>query len=177
METITQNAQSGGIYALIVLLCLAGVALSMVSLSGTWAVALAALSARLLPGEATVGWGLVLGYIVVSALVEGVEAVAGVWGVQRRGGSRMAGLAAFVGGLVGLVLGGFIPVPPVGSLLGMLAGSFSLVYVVERRRLQQAQPAAHIAWGAVLSRMAVMMIKVLVTLAMVIGLAVALRPD
>lgn len=174
MHAIAESATTGALYALIACLCLGGLVLAMLSISGTWAVLLAALCARLLPGGTPIGWGLILGFAVVAAAVEVVEWVAGAWGVQRRGGSRAAGLAAVVGGLAGLVLGSFIPVPIVGSLIGMTLGSFALVYAVERRRLKHAGQAAYIAWGAVVSRVAVLVLKLVVTLGMVAWLTAEL---
>jgi len=96
--------------------------------------------------------------------------MAGHWGVRRRGGSRLAGFAAMGGGLLGLVLGSMI-LPVIGTFLGMLAGSFGLAYVVERHRLQASAPAAHIATGAVLACVAMLMLKVAVALVLVAVLA------
>jgi uncharacterized protein YqgC (DUF456 family) len=165
---------TGGVYLLIVLLGLVALVLSAVSLSGTWLVVLAALLALALPDRDFPGLATVLVFLLIAALVEGAEFLAGTWGVRRRGGSALAGVAALVGGLVGLFVGTLIPIPVVGSLLGMMAGAFGLVYVVERRRLQRADAAAHIAWGTVLSRIAVIVLKVGVTLAMLSWLGIGL---
>ena len=48
-----------------------------------------------------------------------------------------------------LGLGAFIPVPVVGSLLGMAIGSFGLVFGVERYRLKKTDQAARIAWRVI----------------------------
>jgi len=74
--------------------------------------------------------------------------------------------------LGGMVLGTFIPPPLLGSLLGMLAGSFLLAYLVERRRLEKGD-AAHIALGAVVSRILILLLKVVTTLVMVVFLLAA----
>jgi len=162
------------LYIVIGVLCLGGLGLSVLTLSGTWLVALAATVALLLP-DATFpgGWTIIL-FLVLSAVVEGVEAVAGTLGVKRRGGSTAAGVAAFVGGLLGLFLGTFIPIPVAGSLIGMILGGFLLVFLVESRRLKQADKAAHIAWGSVMGRMFVMFVKVVTTLGMMVYLWVGL---
>lgn len=165
---------TGGIYVLIALLGLAALALSAVSLSGTWLVVAAALLALVLPGRDFPGAGTIIAFLLAAAVVEGLEFLAGTWGVRRRGGSALAGLAALVGGLLGLFVGTWIPIPIVGSLLGMLAGAFGLVYAVEQRRLRRADAAAHIAWGTVLSRVAVIVLKVGVTLAMLTWLGIGL---
>lgn len=164
---ILQLTGVGFLHLLIVVLCLVSVALSCVSLSGTWVVTLATVLATLRPGSAFPGWWMVLAFLVVSALVEGVEALAGTWGVKKRGGSGWAGAAALVGGLGGMVFGVGLPVPVLGPLIGMMAGGFLLTFLVEHYRLKKASHAAHIAWGSVVARVLVIVVKVVVTLAMI----------
>ena len=77
------------------------------------------------------------------------------------------------GGLMGMLLGSAV-FPPIGSLLGMMAGSFGLAYLVERNRLQASAPAVHIATGAVLACVAMLMLKVAVALGMMAVLAVGI---
>jgi uncharacterized protein YqgC (DUF456 family) len=111
--------------------------------------------------------------VAIAAAVEVAETFAGAWGVQKRGGSGWAGLAALAGGLLGMVLGSFV-VPPIGTLLGMLAGSFGLAYLVEYKRIQKKEHAAHVAMGAVLARLLMLFIKVAVTLGLIAWLAAGL---
>jgi uncharacterized protein YqgC (DUF456 family) len=149
------------------LLCLVGVALSCLSLSGTWVVTGAAILAALIHPHPFPGiWTIVI-LVVIAGLVEVCEAFAGAWGVRRRGGSWVAGFAAMAGGLAGLVLGSMlIPIPVAGGLIGVVVGSFGLTFLVERHRLKKAEPAASIAFGAVLAHAAVVLIKVAVSLGM-----------
>jgi len=153
-------------FVVVALLCMVGIILSCLSLFGTWVVVVATVLAALLSGTDFPGVWTIVGFVVVSGLAEGFEAIAGAWGVTRRGGSALAGFAALVGGLLGLVLGSAIPVPIVGTFVGMLVGGFALVFVVERLRLRQSGQAAHIAWGAVLGRIFVIFFKVIATLGM-----------
>ena len=174
MESIVQFLQAFG-YGLgvfvIVVLCLAGLVLSCLSISGTWAVVAATILAALLRPDGFPGWWTVTAFIAVAAIVEVIEALAGIWGVRKRGGSKLAGLAAFVGGFLGIFLGSLIPVPIMGQLLGMLAGSFGLTFAVEAYRLKKAEHAAHIALGTVLAHTAVLLLKVVVTFGMIVVLA------
>ena len=162
--------------ALVVLLCVAGVVLSCLGISGTWLVVAGAIIAAVIRKGVFPGLWTIIIFIVLAGLIEVVEAVAGAWGVKKRGGSTLAGFVAVAGGLIGLVLGTFIPVPVLGSLLGMLAGSFGLVFAVEQYRLKKAGQAASIAWGTVLARVFVILLKVTVTLGMssslLVGMAV-----
>lgn len=171
MTEFLNSAQSVGVWAgLIVaaLMCLAGIAISCLSLSGTWLVVAAAALVALVAGSDLPGaWTVVIVYAVISGLVEGAEVLSGAWGVKRRGGSYLTGVAAVAGGIAGMLLGFFIPVPLVGNLLGMLAGSFVLAFAVERYRLKKSsEDAADIALGAVMGRVAMILIKVSASLAM-----------
>ena len=121
------------------------------------------------------GWPALLGMFAVCAAVDLAEWFAASWGVRRRGGSAAAGWMALLGSLGGMVLGSlWIPVPLVGGLLGMMAGSFGLVYWTERRRLQKSAPAANIAAGAVLAGMSMLLLKVVATSALILWLAAGL---
>ena len=156
------------------LLCLGGLILAVFSISGTWLVLGAAIGAALLsgPGEFP-GWPVLLAFGAVCAAVDVVEWFAASWGVRRRGGSAAAGWFALLGSLGGAILGGMV-VPVLGSLVGMLLGSFTLVYFAERRRLQRADRAAHVARGAVLAGISVLFLKVAATAALVLWLAAGL---
>lgn len=160
-------------YAFIALLCLGGLALSALTLSGTWLVLLSALLAHLLPGHA-IGWGLLMIFLGVCLAIEGLEWCASSWGVQKRGGSSAAGWAALGGGILGMLLGAFIPIPLIGSLIGMVAGGFAAAYAVERHRLKAHDRAMHIAWGTVTARVMVLFVKVAATLGMIVALIAAL---
>ncbi len=159
-----------------VLLCLGGMLLAALSFSGTWLVLGAALIAAWLTGpDQFPGWITLAGFLAVCAGVDIIEWFAASWGVRRRGGSSAAGWMALLGSIGGMILGTLlIPIPIVGGLVGMMAGSFSLVYWVEKRRLQQSEHAAHIATGAVLASMSVLLLKVVATAGLILGLAAGL---
>ena len=173
-SVLLHHAGTGFGFITVGLLCVAGLLLSCLSFSGTWLVVLATLVAAFLTGPEFPGWLTVSFFIFISILVEAADSVAGVWGVTGRGGSAWAGLAAFIGGLVGLAGGSIIPIPILGNLIGMMLGSFFLVYVVERHRLQKHDPAVHIAMGAVLARIAIVLLKVCATLGMIVLLGLGL---
>lgn len=143
-----------------------GLLLSCLGISGGYLIAGAAALAVPLSGPQFPGWGVPIGFALVAGAVDAVEWMASHWGVRRRGGSRLAGFAAMGGGLLGLFFGSLV-LPVIGSLIGMMAGSFGLAYLVERRRLQASAPAAHIATGAVLACVAMLMLKVAVALLLV----------
>ena len=151
MEMDWQAVGSVGIYSLAGLLCFIGFLLSCLSLSGTWLV---------LAATGLVAWarwsqfpnlGTLITFLLICIGVEVVESMASAWGVQKRGGSKAAGWAALGGGFIGMLFGGFIPVPVLGPLLGMIAGSFGGAFLVEHAKIKNLDHAAHVATGAVLA--------------------------
>lgn len=175
---IGQFLGSGVVVALIVLICLLGVVLSCLSVSGTWLVLGATLLAMVTRGEndSFPSWITVGVFLLICIAVEVGEYAAGALGVAKRGGSKLAGWAALGGGLLGMLLGNAIPVLIVGPLIGMFIGSFGLVYLVEARRVRHEQ-AVSIAMGSVWARVAVMAGKVAMTMIMSfvlwVGMAIA----
>lgn len=167
----------GAGYLAVLLLCLCGLIFSALTFSGTWLVFAATLLAAWLHAPGFPGLVTIIIFLLLCVGIEVAEWFAGAWGVQRRGGSKLAGLAALVGGLLGLLLGNLIPLLFVGPLLGLFAGSFGLAYLVERQRLKHHAAAIHIATGAVLARAAMLMVKVAATLGMVAVLLLGLLVD
>jgi uncharacterized protein YqgC (DUF456 family) len=172
MELDWQTLGTFGIYAIAALLCFAGFILSCLSLSGTWIVLGASLLVAWKRWPEFPGLWTLSAFLLICILVEVMEALAAAWGVQRRGGSRAAGWAALAGGFLGMLLGGLIPVPMAGSLIGMLAGSFGCAFLVEHRRMKSTDHAARVASGAVLARLAILFVKIGATLAMAFALAI-----
>lgn len=169
LQTFAHEAGRWAGLLCVALLCAGGVLLSTITLSGTWLVLLAAILLHALSGHP--GWvviGLSAGLCV---LIEVLETLASSWGVQRRGGSYWAGLAALAGGIAGLFLGSFIPIPVLGNLIGMMIGSFAAAYAVERNRLKRHDHALHVAWGTVTARVLMLFLKVGATLGMILWLA------
>ncbi len=171
MEIDWQALGSFGIYSLAALLCFFGFALSCLSLSGTWVVFGASLLVAWKRWPDFPGIPTLILFLVLCIGVEVVEALASAWGVQRRGGSKAAGWAALGGGFLGLMAGGLIPVPLIGNLIGMVLGSFGCAFLVEHAKMKKADHALHVATGAVIARLAVVFIKIGVTLGMTIVLA------
>jgi uncharacterized protein YqgC (DUF456 family) len=153
------------------LLCLTGLFLSMLAFSGTWLVLAAALISKLAVGVPTLGTFVV--FILICIAAEVLEALAGFIGVQKRGGSKLAGFASLIGGLIGAAVGtGIFPV--LGTVAGMLLGSFAAAFLVEWLRLKHQEQAAHIALGTVWARLAVLFLKTALTLGMSIWLFASL---
>ncbi|MEE9368293.1 MAG: DUF456 domain-containing protein [Pontiella sp.] len=174
MEIDWHSVGSFGIYSLAGLLCLIGFILSCLSLSGTWVV---------LAATGLVAWSrwtqfpgikTLIVFLLLCIVVEVIEAMAGTWGVAKRGGSKAAGWAALGGGFLGMLLGGLIPIPIIGNLVGMIAGSFGCAFLVEHSKMKKASHAAHVAIGAVLAQLGVIFLKVGITIAMTLALGIGI---
>ncbi len=159
------------IFILTALLCCIALILSALAFSGTWLVLLAALITKLAIGFPNLGTLIVFALLCIAT--EAFEALAGFLGVQKRGGSKWAGIAALVGGLLGAIIGSAV-FPIIGTFIGMLLGSFVLAFLAERHRLGHDAQAAHIAWGAVLARLGIMLFKTVLTAIMSLYLLVGL---
>ena len=136
MEFDWQSLGSFGLYSLAALLCFVGFVLSCLSLSGTWMVFGATLLVAWKRWPDFPGIGTLIVFLLLCITAEIIEAFAGTWGVQKRGGSKAAGWAALGGGLLGMLMGtAVIPIPVIGSLAGMMAGSFGCAFLVEHAKM------------------------------------------
>ncbi len=107
---------------LLILLLFSGLLMTIFGLPGNWfMVAAAALYAWFIPLEppADFGWRVVIGLLVLAAIGELIEFLAGALGVAKGGGSRRGALMALLGSIVGAVLGAGIgiPIPVIGPIV------------------------------------------------------------
>lgn len=102
----------------------------VIGMPGTWImIALAVILEFVQPLWAPAGaewmfsiW-IFVAVILIAALGEFLEFVAGAFGAKKGGASKRGMLGALIGGVVGAIAGTFvIPIPLVGSLLGALLG-------------------------------------------------------
>jgi len=161
--------------ALLILVLVAGLIMLPFGLPGLWVMAGAVLlDAAVVPAHVV---SLKLGVIItiVAGLAEVIEiALAGKF-ARRYGGSRRAGWGAIIGSIVGAFAG--VPVPVVGSLIGAFAGAFVGAFVAELTLRAQLAPAARVATGALLGRVAAAAMKIGVGCAVLawVVLAIVLR--
>jgi hypothetical protein len=109
--------------SILAVVCLAGVALTLATLPGTWLMVLAALGVEAWRPE-LLSWDAIIAAAVLAFLAEVAEIAAGAVGAKKAGGSRRAALGAIAGGLLGAILGTvLLPIPLVGTVLGAAVGS------------------------------------------------------
>ncbi len=110
---------------LLITVLLASWLLTLLGLPGNWLMVVAtAVYAFLMPAQspAALGWKMVLALLVLAALGEVVELVAGAAGTARVGGSRKGAVLALAGSITGGIVGIFIglPIPLVGPLVAVV---------------------------------------------------------
>lgn len=141
-------------YASLLLLQFTGLLLAVLGLPGLWLMvgALGAF-AWLTTWERYVGWPAMVAVLVLALAAEGVEFVAGAAGSAKAGGSKRGMIGAIVGAIVGgIVLTGFIPIPVVGTVIGLCVGSFAGAFLVEVGIGREVDHSLRVGWGAAKGR-------------------------
>ncbi|CAA9384396.1 MAG: hypothetical protein AVDCRST_MAG64-845 [uncultured Phycisphaerae bacterium] len=113
-------------YATLAVILLCGLLLNVLTLPGNWLMLLALVGYAWLTGFNThVGWAPLIALLVLAALGEVVEFFAAGTAASKLGGSRWGTVGAILGGLLGgIFLTALIPIPVVGTLAGVLIGTF-----------------------------------------------------
>jgi uncharacterized protein YqgC (DUF456 family) len=174
-------------WGLLLCVLVAGWLLNVLGLPGLWLMVLGHLIFAWVTGwNVYVGWPSVIILILLGALAEVVEFVAGAAGSAKAGGTKRGSIGAIVGGLIGGFVGtGLIPIPVVGTVIGAVAGAFLGASVVEIMIDPDTGRAWRVGVGAAKGRFAGIVIKsvfgaimfvVSLVAALPIGRAAALAP-
>jgi len=98
-------------------------------------------------------------------------------GARRYGASTASMWLSFLGGLLGAILVG-VPLAlvfgPLGPIIGGFAGAFLIVVAYERTHGKDWNNALAAGWGTFVGRMAGIVLKLVIAVAMVIAVAVAI---
>jgi uncharacterized protein YqgC (DUF456 family) len=134
-------------------------------LPGLWVMIASAVVYNILVGSTPIGWVTLTGVGILAINAEILEfGMAGKY-ARKYGGSRRASWGAIIGGILGAILG--FPVPIIGPLVGAFAGSFIGAMIGEISSGGTRREASHVAWGALVGRVAATALK------MAIGCAIA----
>lgn len=101
-----------------------------------------------------------IGQSIATALTLVVDYAAGIWGVSRYGGSK----AAVWGGAIGLLIGPFIFLGPLGIILGPFLGAFLGEMLVSQKTVQ----ALRVGFGSLLGLIGSTLIKLFIEIVMII---------
>jgi uncharacterized protein YqgC (DUF456 family) len=120
-------------YLVLLALMLVGLFLNIVGLPGLWLiVGVHAAYAYVTGWEHFVGWPSVIALIVLALCAEVVEFMAGAAGSKSAGGRKRGMIGAIIGGLVGAVFfTGLVPIPIVGTIIGVCLGTFVGAAIME----------------------------------------------
>lgn len=138
-------------YLLLLVVCLAGLAISVVGLPGLWLMVASAVVFSLATGGVVLTWKTVVAVALLAAASEVAEFLAGAAGSKTAGGTWRGIVGAVVGGIAGGIVGVPIPIlgPILGAILGAAVGAGVLELTGERPDVRQA---GNVAWGAAKGR-------------------------
>jgi uncharacterized protein YqgC (DUF456 family) len=150
--------------AVMLIVAIAGFALTLLTLSGAWLIVLAALLIDLYWQE-TYSTTTLIALGVLSLIGEALEiGTAGV-AARRAGGTRSTATWSVVGGLLGGIVGTFvIPLPVIGTIVGAAIGSGLLASASHRGDGYAWSEASRVGGAAFGGRLLATILKSLMTL-------------
>jgi uncharacterized protein len=168
---------------LLILVLLAAWALTLLGMPGNWLMVLATtVYAYFMPAEsaASIGWNVVVVLIILAALGEIIEFLAGSMGAAKAGGSKRGAALALLGSMIGGIVGIFIamPIPVVGPIFAALffaaAGAMTGAIIGEIWAGRHLDESWHIGKAAFVGRLAGTLGKMLIGAVMLALVAAAL---
>lgn len=151
--------QMWGVWSLTICLLLVGLVGSVIPfLPGPFLIFIAGIVHTFLRPESAMSfWGIViLSVWLVIAYV--IDFAAGMMGARWFGASRWGIAGVFIGGIVGMFFG------PFGLILGPIVGGIACELIFAKKQLH---PAAKSAWGSLLGAGVGLVVRVIVSLAMI----------
>jgi uncharacterized protein YqgC (DUF456 family) len=123
---------------------------------------------------ADVGVGLFVTICVLTVVAETADNWLTALGARRFGATSVSVWLSFIGGLAGAILIGaplaFV-LGPFGPIGGGFAGAFLIVFLYERIQGKSAREALRAGWGTFVGRMAGLVLKFVIAVAMIIAVA------
>lgn len=131
-----------------------GLVLAAFTLPGLWLMLGAAAVYALLTHGAYLGFKSLVALLALALLSEAAEFFLGGSGAKKAGASGWGIAGALLGGLVGgIFLTGFIPIPVVGTIIGICLGSFAGAFTIEVIMGKPVHQSFHIGVGAFKGRL------------------------
>ena len=124
-----------------------------------------------------IGWPLFIVLGILTLIAETADNWLSALGAKRYGASTNAIWLSFLGGLLGAIILGspltFIA-GPLGPIAGGFAGAFAIVVAYEYKQRKNLRDALRAGWGTFLGRMAGMVLKAVIAVAMFIAVIFAI---
>jgi len=158
-------------YLLMLLFCFAGLFLVLLTLPGLWLMlASAALYARL---TGHLGFRSLLALLALAMVGELLELVVGGVTTRRSGGGGLTIFGAGIGAVLGGIFLTFIPIPVIGTLIGVCLGSFLGATLVELLRGKRLGRSLRVGMGAGFGRFGGMVVKIMIGIVMLLLILIA----
>jgi len=159
--------------SVIIVVSLAGVALTLVTLPGAWLIIGAGIACNFWV-RGTFDWWTIVACAVLGVMGEVLEFAAGAAGAAKAGGTRRGAWGGIIGSLVGAIAGSMVLLFPIGTILGAVVGAGVGAALMERTHKHQTwETSAKVGTGAAIGRFAATIIKTAITLAIGATLSVA----
>jgi uncharacterized protein len=162
--------------AIIVLACLLGIALTLLTLPGAWFMLAAAVACNLWqPGMFS--WWTIGVCAGVAVLAEIAEMLASALGAKKTGGTRSGAIGSVIGAIVGAIAG--TPFfPPIGTIAGAVLGAGAGAMIAERGLADKSwKDSAKVGGGAAIGRLIATALKSAAAVAIAVTLCVAVFVD
>ncbi|WP_428939786.1 DUF456 domain-containing protein [Fontivita pretiosa] len=118
-------------YLLLLAVSLVGLFLNILGLPGLWLMVASAAGYALLTDAQYMGWPTLITLVVLAAIAELLEFVAGAAGSKAAGGRTRGMIGAIVGAILGGIFLSIIPIPVISTILGACLGAFIGAAVME----------------------------------------------
>ena len=121
-----------------------------------------------------IGVGLFVGLCILTAVAETADNWLTALGARRYGATSVSVWLSFLGGLAGAIfIGGPLAflLGPFAPIVGGFAGAFLIVVVYERTHGKTGSEALRAGWGTFVGRMAGLVLKLVIAVAMIITVA------
>jgi uncharacterized protein YqgC (DUF456 family) len=154
-------------YLLLLLTDVIGLVLAAFTLPGLWLMLAAAAGYAYLTNGHYVGEKTLIALLVLALGAEVAEFVFGGAGAKKAGASKWGIVGGVVGGILGGVcLTGLIPIPILGTIIGICLGSFAGAFGIEVVMGTPVTHSARIGYGAAKGRLLGIFNKILIGLLM-----------
>ena len=154
-------------YVLLLVILLAGLVLTVVTLPRTWLMLIGTCAYAVLTRSAGyVGWKSVLTLFLLATIAELIDIFASGAGAKKAGASRRAAVGAVIGGLLGAIFLSFILFFPIGTIAGACIGCFVGAGVTELLVRRDVGQSVRVGFHAAKGRLFGIVAKIMFALLM-----------